>query len=113
MKVISYNGIEKKIDKIAELGGFDPDTQEELESFIEKAVFDAEPIVRCKDCKHRPIPNGNNHPLTPKPSEFEWDYVCPYLCDDEYYNLMPEDNDYCSRGERRKDDDSDTDSDDI
>lgn len=44
MKVISYNGIEKKIDKIAELGGFDLDTQEELESFIEKAVFDAEPV---------------------------------------------------------------------
>lgn len=70
-------------------------------------------LVRCKDCKHRPIPNGNNHPLAPKLDGLWRDYVCPCLCDDEYYNFMPEDNDYCSRGERREDDDSNIDSDDI
>ena len=59
------------------------------------------PIVRCKDCKHRPVPNGNNHPLTPKPSEFEWDETCPYVCADEWHNEMPDDNDYCSKGERK------------
>lgn len=58
-------------------------------------------LVRCKDCKHRPIPNGNNHPLTPKPSEFEWDETCPYVCADEWHNEMPEDNDFCSKGERK------------
>lgn len=58
------------------------------------------PLVRCKDCKHRPIPNGNDHPLAPKLDGWS-DYVCPCLCGDEYYNFMPDDNDYCSRGERK------------
>ena len=69
---------------------------------FDKPVVDAAEVVRCKDCKHRPIPNGNSHPLTPKPSEFEWDETCPYVCADEWHNEMPEDNDYCSRGERKE-----------
>ena len=59
-------------------------------------------LVRCRDCKHRPIPNGNNHPLTPELSEFEWDETCPYVCSDEWHNEMPDDNDYCSKGERKE-----------
>lgn len=73
-------------------------------------VYDG--IVRCKDCKHRPIPNGTDHPLAPKLDGWS-DYACPCLCDDEYYNFMPDDNDYCSRGERREDADSNTDTDHI
>lgn len=69
---------------------------------FDKPVVDMVEVVRCKDCKHRPIPNGNNHPLAPKLGEFEWDYACPCLCDDEYYNFMPKDNDYCSRGEQKE-----------
>lgn len=58
-------------------------------------------LVRCKDCKHRPISNGISHPLAPKLDGWS-DYACPCLCDDEYYNFMPDDNDYCSRGERKE-----------
>lgn len=67
-----------------------------------KLEFVGTELVRCKDCKHRPIPNGNNHPLTPKPSEFEWDETCPYVCADEWHNEMPDDNDFCSKGERKE-----------
>ena len=63
-------------------------------------VTDVGGLVRCKDCKHRPIPNGVDHPLAPKLDGWS-DYVCPCLCDDEYYNFMPDDNDFCSRGERK------------
>lgn len=57
-----------------------------------------EPVVRCKDCKHRPT----------KPNEcisgFDLafaDEVCPCHCDDPYYSWYPPDDWYCANGERR------------
>lgn len=67
-------------------------------------------VVRCKDCKHRPIPNGINHPLAPELDGWS-DYVCPCLCYDEYYNFMPDDNGYCSWGERKEEVDNGRDND--
>lgn len=49
-------------------------------------------VVRCKDCKHRPVWE-KNHIVFP-------DDVCPCQCiDDDYYNWMPVDNWFCANGE--------------
>jgi hypothetical protein len=64
----------------------------------EAPTVDAVPVVRCKDCKHRPYPNPNG---SFGPSYVSDDEVCPYVCGDPYYNDVPADNSYCDRGERR------------
>ena len=61
-------------------------------------------IIRCKDCKHRPVTNdaydcderdcGLN-------IEFP-DYRCPCQCDDPYYNRLPDDDWFCGNAERRE-----------
>ena len=55
-----------------------------------------QPIIRCKDCKHRPKGTGANHDL-----EFP-DYVCPCQCEDYYYSWMPKDDWFCRDGERKE-----------
>ena len=59
-------------------------------------------VVRCKDCKHRPI----------KPNDYENgfdlefpDNKCPCQNgDDGWYSWYPADNWYCAEGERKEDD---------
>ena len=55
-------------------------------------------IVRCKDCKHRPV----------KPNDYENgfdlefpDGKCPCQCDDGWYSWYPADNWFCADGERK------------
>ena len=56
-------------------------------------------IVRCKDCKHRQYEDEDGDVWAPN-----WvDFTCPYLCENGYYNGMPEDDFFCKRGERRED----------
>ena len=64
-------------------------------------------VVRCKDCIHRPIPMGKSAPvaplwMNPEAGYQEDDMTCPYLCDDNWYNKMPDDNGYCDKGERKE-----------
>lgn len=60
------------------------------------------PLVRCKDCIHKPTGSGANHDITfPKQ-----DYKCPCRCDDDWYSWMPDDDWFCANGERREDADS-------
>ena len=59
-------------------------------------TIDAEPVVRCKDCKHRPKGTGANHDL-----EFP-DCRCPCQCEDDYYSWMPKDDWFCKDGERKE-----------
>ena len=64
-------------------------------------------VVRCKDCIHRPIPMGKSAPvaplwMNPEVGYQEDDMTCPYLCDDNWYNKMPDDNGYCDKGERKE-----------
>lgn len=57
-------------------------------------------VVRCKDCKHRPYKDEDGCVWAPS-----WDdLICPCLCEDSYYNWMPEDDFFCKRGEKREDD---------
>lgn len=55
-------------------------------------------VVRCKDCKHRPI--------QPEPGKTGFalkfpDSKCPCQCDDGYYSWYPKDDWFCANGERR------------
>ena len=63
-------------------------------------TIDALPVVRCRDCKHRPIPT--------KPSFHggEWldfpDSVCPCQCEDMWYSWNPDGDWFCGNGERKE-----------
>ena len=56
-------------------------------------------IVRCKDCKHRPImPKDHTDGFDLK---FP-DNKCPCQCEDGWYSWYPEDNWFCAYGERKE-----------
>ena len=59
---------------------------------------DAVEVVRCKDCKYKPVGTGCNHDL-----EFPVHYKCPCECDDNWYSWMPKDDFFCGNGERKTD----------
>lgn len=65
-------------------------------------------IVRCGECKHRPIKDdsdGEDYGFNiVEPTD--GDDLCPCLVEDGWYSWMPEDNFYCGRGERRSDEDT-------
>ena len=70
------------------------------------AVIDDAPsidIVRCKECKHRPIKedaDGANYGFNLiEPND--GDGRCPCLVSDGWYSWMPEDDFYCGYGERK------------
>ena len=53
-------------------------------------------VILCKDCIHRgkvidPDEIGGFGIKFP-------DTVCPFYCDDEYYNILPKDDFYCKYG---------------
>jgi len=67
-------------------------------------------VVRCRDCIHRPV---EVRPYWYLPPKKEWggklydDLTCPYvdtMSEDHEYTDMPEDEWFCSHGEKRKDD---------
>ena len=53
-------------------------------------------IVRCKDCKHKPVLDEDGDPEFPTER-------CPCQCDDDYYSWIPKDDWYCADAERRTD----------
>lgn len=59
-------------------------------------TVDAVEVVRCRDCKYRPIDYGDEHDLC-----FPKEYHCPCQCDDNWYSWMPKDDFFCARGERK------------
>ena len=54
---------------------------------------DAISVVRCKDCKHRPIGESRDDLEFP-------DDKCPCKCEDYWYSWKPSDNWFCGNGER-------------
>ena len=64
-------------------------------------------VVRCKDCKYRPYIVDPNKPAEGFNLEQEWGLQrCPYLVADGWYSIMPDDDWFCSRGERKGGDDN-------
>lgn len=70
-----------------------------LQSVIDMIpTADVVEVVRCKDCKHRPIDTqeeGNGFDY-----DFPEEYGCPGYCDDGYYSQRFKDDFYCAWGER-------------
>ena len=68
-------------------------------------TIDAVEVVRCKDCKHRPIKedaDGENYGFNLiEPND--GDRLCPCLVSDGWYSWMPKDDFYCGFGERETD----------
>ena len=68
---------------------------------INAPTADVVEVVRCKDCKHRPIDTqeeGNGFDY-----EFPEEYGCPGYCDDGYYAQRFDDNFFCAWAEKRAD----------
>lgn len=58
---------------------------------------DVVPVVRCKECKHRPTRPKNAR------GDFDLMYpddICPLQCGDPWYNQEPDDDWFCANGER-------------
>lgn len=63
-------------------------------------TVDAVPVVRCKDCKHRPIKPDDYNPITMDGFVLEFpDDECPCQCDDGWYSWYPPDDFFCARGD--------------
>ena len=68
---------------------------------LQAPTIDAVSVVRCKECKHRPIKEDANEAdygfnvIAPNEDE-----RCPCLVSDGWYSWMPNDNFYCGFGER-------------
>ena len=70
----------------------------EMPEYIVTSIVpvDLPELVRCKECKHRPI-GGEAH----KHTLIFPDEVCPCNCvDDNWYSWMPDDDWFCGNGER-------------
>ena len=55
-------------------------------------------LVRCKDCKHKPVISSVDN-FGFRRYDFP-DDRCPGQCDDWWYNWMPNDDWFCANGER-------------
>jgi hypothetical protein len=86
----------KLMEYIGLTNGFD-------RAFNETPTIDAVEVVRCHECKHRPIKedvNGENYGFNLiEPTE--GDERCPCLVSDGWYSWMPNDNFYCGFRERK------------
>lgn len=60
----------------------------------EMPTVEAVPVVRCKDCKHRPT--GTNRDDLEFPDD-----KCPCQCEDYWYSWKPSDDWFCGNGERK------------
>ena len=80
-----------------EYGQLTPNGKEILRTLKKIPSADAVEVVRCKDCKYRPISYGDEHDLC-----FPEEYRCPCQCDDNWYSWMPKDDFFCARGERKE-----------
>lgn len=60
-------------------------------------------IIRCKDCKHRPIAHRASEGIFWGFSLEFPDDMCPFECEDGWYNQYPKDDFYCAHAERKED----------
>ena len=72
-------------------------------AYIDNApTVDAVPVVRCKDCKHRPTKPDDYNPIYTDGFVLEFpDEECPCQCGDNWYSNYPSDDWFCPKGERK------------
>lgn len=59
-------------------------------------------VVHCKDCIRRPHydpPDSNHNSDLEFPDD--WNSLCPYYCEDNWYSRMPRDDWFCNFGKRK------------
>ena len=68
-----------------------------------KTLPSAEPeVIRCKDCKYRPIStSGGFWNTSPLSFPDENNNPCPCKADDNWYSWIPADDWYCAEGKRK------------
>lgn len=67
-----------------------------------KALEESVNIVRCKECKHRPIKPDDYNPITTDGFALEFpDEKCPCQCSDGWYSKYPDDDWFCADGDRK------------
>ena len=62
---------------------------------------DVQPVVHCKDCIRRPHydpPDSDCNSDLEFPDD--WNSLCPYYCEDNWYSEMPQDDWFCNFGKR-------------
>jgi len=103
MNLIDYNQAIEALEKERQLllnreqyGAENVLVHHALNVIAELPVIRQPQIVRCKDCKHRPIkPCENGFDL-----EFP-DEKCPCQCDDGWCSWYPPDDWFCAGGEKK------------
>lgn len=61
-------------------------------------LLDAVRLVRCKQCIHAPYAGEEPYGMEVRfPDDF-----CPFNCADPWYNVRPDPEFFCSRGERKE-----------
>ena len=90
--------VEYKASGVSKLTEWQQGWNDALDTIMDELpTVDAVPVVRCKDCKHKPSGSGANHDV-----EFP-DEICPCQCEDYWYSWVPKDNFFCAWGERKED----------
>lgn len=68
-------------------------------------TIDGVPVVLCKDCINRPFKiheDGESYGFNLDARMMnDFEYYCPFMCEDGWYSTMPEDDFYCKNGEWR------------
>lgn len=86
-------------------------TLEGLLKEYDTADNDIVPVIRCKDCKHRPHKTKDGYTRSPRVQvgvyswgepEYDDDMTCPYVCEDTWYSCVPDDEQYCDRAEPKE-----------
>ena len=86
---------------------FEDIAKNRLETWVDLIpTADVVEVVRCKDCTHKPYVIPAKYDISGKCVKYSYvtapDGVCPYICDDSWYNRVPEDNFFCGFGERKE-----------
>ncbi len=107
VQAVGKIGISIDKDELIKALAYDRNQYEQGYADAELAALNR--IVRCKDCKHRPLRGENKWANVFGPEVPASDYAqhatvedetCPWLCDDEFYSEMPPDDFFCAYGER-------------
>ena len=96
-RLIDADALKKRVSEL-----IIPDwTRTLIRSWLDSApTVDAVPVVRCRECIHRPKMPDNY--VDGFDLEFP-DHKCPCRCEDGFYSWYPADDWFCADGERRTD----------
>ena len=99
-----YIDADKLADELSRVPWYErEDEKQAIRMVKEFPAADVVEVVRCKDCKHRPIATRADEGILWGFSVEFPDERCPLQCEDGWYNHYPKDDFYCANAERRTD----------